>query len=399
MRSRLLALVLLVAAVAGTGSAAPPAARPPAPLAPPTQAATEAPVAALPFPAPRSGVLPVRTRRQLQAVLDGVVADWRQYRQASLGAPGITAAVVSAAGSWSGAAGSSGTGGSGDRLVPEAMMAIASITKTFTAAEVVTLAGRGLIDLDQPASVYLNHPLLARRPTVRQLLSMTSGIPNFLTQRCLSAMLAAPTHRWTVQRALTYVDEPPGEPGKKFDYSNSNYALLGLLIEKVTGLPYAAALRRDLLPGTDRWRLAIQDDEAPTPPMAAPLESARLRPDGRFLPNRAVASAALSAGSIAADATTLARWGYDLYGGRRLPPEAVSQMVTVERGQIYGLGTIVEQPITPDSGVGHGGDIVGYSSSLLVIPTRQLAVAVLVRNSIDAHHIADELRDIIISNH
>ena len=104
-------------------------------------------------------------------------------------------------------------------------------------------------------------------------------------------------------------------------FSNSNYLLLGLLIEKVTGLSYPAAVRRDLLPGMGAG-IAVQDAEKTlAAPVAAPnLTGTTTVPDGQFLPNRAHASVAGAAGGIAADAATVARWGYRLYGGQTPDP-------------------------------------------------------------------------------
>jgi D-alanyl-D-alanine carboxypeptidase len=162
-------------------------------------------------------------------------------------------------------------------------------------------------------------------------------------------------------------------------YSNSNYLLLGLLIERVTGLSYPAAVRRDLLPGLGE-RVVVQDAEPPPAPMAAPnLTGTTTVPDGVFLPNRAHASVAGAAGGIAADAATLARWGYRLYGGQVLPAAATVDLSTpVAPG--YGLGTeILEQRWAPTGGViGHHGGIPGHATVLLVNPQRQLAIAVLV---------------------
>ena len=114
--------------------------------------------------------------------------------------------------------------------------------------------------------------------------------------------------------------------------------------------------------------------------MAAPnLTGTTTVPDGRFLPNRAHASVAGAAGGIAADAATVARWGYRLYGGQILDTAATVDLTTpVAPG--YGLGTeILEQRWAPTGGViGHHGGIPGYATVLLVNPQRQLAIVVLV---------------------
>src|SRR5690242_2236918 len=166
----------------------------------------------LPFRQHSAAGLSLERQSALQKVLDRAVA-----AKESTGVRGITAAVVSANGSWTGAA---GTGGDDRRLVPSAMMGIGSITKTFTAAEVVHLARGGKVDLDAPASKYLDHQLLTRGPTVRQLLSMSSGIPDFLTDEFGAAVTADPARRWAAQDALTYATDPLAAPGGDFVYSN-----------------------------------------------------------------------------------------------------------------------------------------------------------------------------------
>src|SRR6478736_7859581 len=206
-------------------------------------------IAALPFAEPSDAALPAPRRQALQQALDETVRD-------STRLPGVTAAVLSPVGGWTGAA---GVDGAGAPLVPEAMTDIGSVTKTFTAAEVLVLAGQHRIELDAPASTYLDHPLLARGPTVRQLLSHTSGIPDPFTPDLLDAIDADPARSWTAEQTLKYVTDPLNPPGPPvMSYSNSNYLLLGLLIEKVTGLSYPAAVRRDLLPGLGE-RIAVQD--------------------------------------------------------------------------------------------------------------------------------------------
>ena len=221
---------------------------------------------------------------------------------------------------------------------------------------------------------------LARGPRVRQLLSHTSGIPDIFTLDLVDAVDADPTRSWTAGEVLAYVKAPVNPPGPPvMSYSNSNYLLLGLLIERVTGLTYAGAVRRDLLPGLGE-RITVQDAEPPVPPVAAPnLAGTTTGPDGQFLPNRAWASVAGAAGGITADAATLARWGYRLYGGQILPAAATVDLSTpVAPG--YGLGTeILEQRWAPTGGViGHHGGLPGYATVLLVNPQRQLAIAVLV---------------------
>jgi len=340
-----------------------------APASVPAGAGRGVPLDAMPFPEPSGGGFPAPQQQALQAALDQVTPS-----SASGDIRGVAMAVVTPDGSW---AGVTGTDGDDVPLVPEAMADIASITKTVTAAEVMFLANAGQIDLDTPATTYLAHPLLERNPTVRQLLSHTSGVPEHTNQQFFAAVLADPTRTWTPQEALAFATDPITDPGHPvMAYSNSNYLLLGLIIEKVSGLTYAEALRRDVLAELG-GRMAVQTGEAPSPPLSAPDRSTGAVPDGLFLPNRALATAAGAAGGIAADAPTLASWGYRLYGGLILPPDRTVELGTPVAPD-YGLGTMIISGLArTDLLVGHLGGINGYTTLLAVDPARQLSIAIL----------------------
>ena len=330
---------------------------------------------ALPFPESVSTGFSAPRRAALQAALNTVMRGWAGLDFVK----GVAAAVVTPDGNWAGA---SGHDGAGVPLVPDAMACIGSVTKTVTAAEVLSLAQAGVLDLNSAASKYLDHPLLRLNPTVRELLSHTSGIPEFDTGTAFdNAVFADGTRRWTPREALGYATGPVSTPNEHpvdpaAGYSNSNYLLLGLIIEKVTGLTYGQAVRRDVLAGIGP-RMAIQDAEIPSPPVATAAPASGARPDGTYLPNRAWATALGAAGGIAADAPTLAAWGYQLYGGHILNSGTTRQMATpVADG--YGLGTNLT-----NTTVGHPGRVPSYTSLLTVIPADKMSIAILLVGYID----------------
>jgi D-alanyl-D-alanine carboxypeptidase len=236
--------------------------------------------------------------------------------------------VVTDQWTWSGAAGKDAVG---TPLLPNTSMAVASITKTFIAAEVLLLAKARKVDLDKPLSAYVKHKLTANEATVRQHLSMTSGVPDFRPDdytRLDKAIAAAPAKHWTAEQALTYDTAQPGQPGSPYNYSNPSSC--------------GAAF------------------------------------DG-YIPCRAIASLTAANAGLAADAPTIARWGYQLYGDRVVPAELVRQM-TAGDGQ-YGLGTMrYSQQFGLGDAFGHGGNDPGYSSLMVAIPGHK-----------DAGRIAEEL--------
>lgn len=331
------------------------------------------------LPAPGTARLDAAKAQPLQAALAKIVA----FPDSPAGSRGATAAVVSDRWTWSGAAGKDI---SGTALRPDTSIAVASITKTFVAAEVMLLAQAKKVDLDAPISTYVKHKLTTNNATVRQHLSMTAGVPDFLPDdyfRLDGAVAAAPGRHWTAVQTLSYLTAPIEAPNSTFSYSNPSYLLLGELIESVTGQPFAAAVRRDLAAPAGLRHAAFQDGEKPQPPVATDHnESCGGQPDG-YLPCRAFASAVGATGSLAADAPTVAHWGYQLYGGRVLPMELVGEMTTGDGD--YGLGTMLFTRLFGiGTAFGHRGDMPDSTSLLVVIPEKKLSIALLLADG-DRH--------------
>ena len=338
------------------------------------------------FPAPAANPLPAAPVTALQAALDKIVADNASLPD-STAAAGLTAAVVSDRGVWAGAAGQDGVG---RRLRPETDLAIASITKTFTAAEVMHLVATGQVKLDNPMSAYVKHPLTANGATVRETLSMRSGLSDPAEGTFDKQFLAQPHRHWTMTESLSYTPKSSRAPGGMSEYANTNFLLLGLVIEAVLHKTAGAAIRADLIDPAGLTRTVVQDTERPVPPVAVPKHDEVPATFDGYLPIRAAASALVTAGGIAADAADVARWGYLLYGGRLLEPGLVAQMtqpLATDTGKpntpytAYGLGTMqFGEQLGPDS-LGHTGLLPGFSSVLAVVPERHEAVAVLIADS------------------
>src|SRR4051812_35378 len=178
---------------------------------------------------------------RLQAALEGRVA---------AGAPGALARVESldVGLMWAGAAGHLARG-DGRALQADDAFRAASVTKSVTAPVVVRLAAEGRLELDVPLAAQLSAELLERWRTLeplagttpRQLLTHTSGVPNYFREESFAVRLkAAPTQPW---RPVELVDHAAAHatwrfpPGKGFEYSDTGYVICGILVEQVTGRP------------------------------------------------------------------------------------------------------------------------------------------------------------------
>lgn len=309
---RLLSILVLVTA-ACSGSAAPTtpreASRDTARDTPRTYALGE-------FPAFPDEPFPGSTAEALQGALDAAIEAGTFI--------GVTAAVIVAdRGSWAGAAGAA----DGIPLTPDSRGPTHSSAKTIVSAEILRLAENGMLDLDDLASDHLPPELRffdANGATIRQVLGMRSGIPGlneFTPNGGYPAEQAS-----TAVKVFRKLPEPKVAPGGEPDYASTNYVLLGTIVEHVTGRPLAEVLRSDVLgnPGLDGLVYTVKD--------------------------------ALAADGYRVESTpaSLARWGYELYGGFVLSDASLREM-TDFGGEWYGLGVMDLSSEYGTLAVGHEG--------------------------------------------
>jgi D-alanyl-D-alanine carboxypeptidase len=340
-----------------------------------------------PVPATR---FPTATVEALQTVLDAAVDS---------GLPGVSASILAAGGgAWIGAAGTS------DGRTPmevTSQFGIASTTKTVIAAEILWLAEQGLLALDDPAEAHLPAGLGfdTNGATIRQLLAMTSGLPEF-TLLDDPALTADPRREWTPKEILASVPTDRDPPGTAFLYSSTNYVLLGLVIEETTGTSVAKALRAHVLADPGLSSLVYQTEERPAGPVALPFIGPNVRSDildvgGGYLATRADASALGASGGMVSDAGALARFAYLLWGGQLLSDGSLGAMTDFGSGagyHEYGLGTIdmtTRGKGFPVPAIGHGGqDSAGYASTMITLPSEGIVVTVLINQDVDPRLVA-----------
>ncbi len=189
------------------------------------------------------------------------------------GGGGIAATVITPDGIWSGA---SGKADGVHDLSVDSQFGIASVTKSIVAAQVMQLVEAGEVALDAPATEYLPATFTfdTNGATIRQLLSHHSGIPDWYG--AMEEQFAADRSRvWTTAEILALVGPVRRPIGVAFDYADTNYNLLGLVIEHIRKRPLVDVLRAGVLRVDGTERLIYQPDEAPTDPMAMPRGESR----------------------------------------------------------------------------------------------------------------------------
>lgn len=308
----------------------------------------------------------------------------------------MSGTVMSADGTWSGAVGKAD--GVRDVRVDD-QFGIASVTKSVIAAQVMQMVETGELELDDLAADHLPPDLDfdTNEATIRQLLGMHSGIPDWYGDEMEDSVASDRRRLWKPADVLELVGPGRAPAGEEFEYSDTNYTLLGLVIEQVRGRPVADVLRDSVLGIDGIERLVYQPDEAPTKPMAMPdgESTAALEKGGGYLPSLADASSAGPAGAIASDSPSLARWWRALCAGEIVSQDSLTEMTTFR--DEYGLGLFdVADPYA--HGVGHLGSNFGYVAWAGCLPEDGSVVVVLANSDVEeiwqmAEPLVDALSD------
>jgi len=205
---------------------------------------------------------------------------------------------------------------------------IGSLTKQFTAAGVLLLAEQGKLKIDDKLALYLPDFPRANEVTLRDLLDHTSGIHNFTEGPVIDKISASGA---TVQELIADIaGQSPlydFEPGNGWWYSNSNYALLGAVIEKASGETWAAFMKAEIF---DKLRMAdtAADDARDVVPGRASGYSLIGGAPGKFRNAEFTdMSVPYAAGALRSTSEDLARWNAALFGGKLLKPKSLKEML------------------------------------------------------------------------
>jgi D-alanyl-D-alanine carboxypeptidase len=274
-----------------------------------------------------------------EPVSDELAAELQDVLEMSANGDGVTATLITSEGTWSGATGFA----AGHRAMrPDDQMSIAHVTQTLVAAQVMQLVEAGLLSLDDLASDRLPPGLEfdTNGATIADLLSHRSGLSDtLLGPGQWESLTTDPLHAWTPEEELATVGPERGPAGQEWDFVGTNYLLLGVIVEHVTGRPLAEVLRSGVLDGDGYERLIFQPDEPPTEPMAMPLGAPAHTFDenGGSLPSIARVTAERAEANMASDAPSLARWFRALCSGQVVSPASLDEMTDFDK-RPFGLG-------------------------------------------------------------
>jgi CubicO group peptidase (beta-lactamase class C family) len=261
---------------------------------------------------------------------------------------------------------------------PALVYRIGSVTKQFTAAAIMTLVEDGKVALDAPVSRYLEGlPEAWRGATVQQLLTHTSGIPSYTDGPEYGAHMREDLPGLKLLETLVWKKPLDFPSGTKWHYSNSGYYLLGLIVEKVSGKPYAEYLQARFFGPLGMTHTRYGTETELIPGMASGYSDGK--PSAYLSMTQPYA-----AGSLVSTTEDLAHWTLALHGGKVVNAESLKRMTTPVKTSDgkehpYGFGLMFRES-QGHRLVGHGGGINGFVCHLEADPATH-TVAVILCNT------------------
>jgi D-alanyl-D-alanine carboxypeptidase len=241
-----------------------------------------------------------------------------------------------------------------DKIEPDTLFPIYSITKTFIATIILQLSEEGLLNIDDTIGSWLDLPekystRINDKITIRQLLNHTSGIYDYSKNPLMYLLiLLYPNKEWTHEEALDFVCKPYFAPGTGWHYSSTNYILLGMIIEEATNSSVLTELHSRIFEHLNLSQIFMQGAETIAGEIACPYLMVWEHPINiSFLYAYEYSGLVWTTGALYSTAEDMARFASALFGGKLLGQTSLDQMLTFipdvkiqpnVRNISYGLG-------------------------------------------------------------
>lgn len=284
-------------------------------------------------------------------------------------------------------------------LKPTDLMPQGSVGKTYVAAIAMQLIQADKIHLNDKVSTYLGHHEWfkripnAKQITIKMIMNHSSGVMRYEFKDTFTTDLTNnPDKIWTPADLMSYVldEQAPFEAGTGWDYSDTNYILLGMVIEQITGKKYYDILQANILTKFD-LKNTFPSDKRKVTGLAqgyAGVENVFghqdkvITEDGLFIINPQFE---WTGGGIHSTTADLAKWGKLLYEGNVFDPALMVTMLDgipakLGKESKYGLGVII-RPTPYGTTYGHSGFFPGYMTELIYFPKEKICIAVQINSS------------------
>ena len=267
---------------------------------------------------------------------------------------------------------------------PASNFRLASVTKQFTATGILQLINKEKLSLANTLTqVFPGFPAYGKNITIRHLLNHTSGLPdyeNYVEDTAFNPQIKDQG----VLDILMKTDTPYFEPGTKYQYSNSAYALLALIIEKYSGLSFAAYLKQNIFDPLDMNSTVAYEKGISNVKNRAYGYSRQN--DVWILKDQSSTSAVLGDGGIYSNVEDLFKWNQSLYSGKILPLHLIQQASsynTLNNGDTvhYGFGWHLKRNAANEQVVYHTGSTTSFRNIFYRIPEKKFSVILLTNRN------------------
>ncbi len=320
---------------------------------------------------------------------------------------GISAAAfVPGQGLWLGV---SGVSSESENVNTGMLFGAGSITKNFMSAMILQLAEADSLSLTDTIGRWLPvFPNINNAVTVKQLLDHTSGLYNMTDNPAFSnAINSDLNRRWTAEEILSggFVLTPYFLPGTSWHYSNTNYLIIGFIINKIMNTDISEQLHGRFFNPYNMTESFFEVQDTITLPYAhnwVDINGDGILDDVSFIPMTAVYSATAGAGGVTSRPENLVKWLRALYGGNILNQNSLNAMLTFRTVSIsgangYGLGTM-RYSVNGINCYGHGGNIWGYTAVMIYDPQDSIAVAIMMNKDLDGGPVGKSFLLSVIQN-
>jgi len=315
--------------------------------------------------------------------------------------PGLVMYISTPNGTWTQASGKAIVE-TGIPMETSARFRIASITKTFVSVVVLQLAQEGKLQLDDAINKFLPKEIIAQLPnsnqiTIKQLLNHTSGLANYLTPEFYAETRKNPTRNWTAPEAIKYAYNlpPVGTPGQRFEYADTNYILLELIVEKITNSTLTKEIRSRILTPLNMKDTFMEVRE----PIPGGFANGYRKVNGSLTNVTQLDEGnGLGDGGLISTAADLAKFIHGLLAeGKLLSPESLQQMLTFFKNDNYGLG-IASNKTGWGQLLGHSGATTGFRAEMYYLPNRDVTVVLLGNNEYEEiYGLVENVLDVVLS--
>ncbi|HEY1976362.1 MAG TPA: serine hydrolase domain-containing protein [Candidatus Baltobacteraceae bacterium] len=255
---------------------------------------------------------------------------------------------------------------------------IGSITKQFTATGILQLKEAGKLSLDDTIGKWIPQYARGAKITIRELLQQTTGIPDYTDTNGFEKIAGTKTPSFAAMLGMISGKPLLFAPGSRFSYSNTNYIILGEILERASHTPWESYVRSHLFAPAGMTSSGFIDDEASLKPMATGYG---LSKKGVKVAPPLISGWAWSAGAIVSTVDDMQHWDAALLRGKLINQTDLAAMFTPgksawDKGSGYAFGWVVDS-VDGHKRIWHNGGTFGFLSANLLFPKDRVAIVAL----------------------